>query len=172
MDSIIYKRRSVRAYDASRRAGDDEIKEVLKAAMYAPSAMNKQPWEFVVVRNPQTLSKIMEIHPYCASLGDAGTGIVVCGDLKRQHACPDGGYWSVDCSAATENLLLRALETGLATCWCAIYPNKKRMSDFSELLGLPQGIEPFALVILGYPASSPVCPKDRFDERRIHSEKW
>ncbi len=79
--SAIFARRSIRAYDPKRRATKEQIEDVLDAAMHAPSAMNKQPWRFVVATDPETVRGISEIHPYCESLADAGAAIIVCGDL-------------------------------------------------------------------------------------------
>ena len=59
--SVIFSRRSIRKYDSSRRVSREQIEDVLGAAMHAPSAMNKQPWEFVVVNEPKGIAEIMRI---------------------------------------------------------------------------------------------------------------
>ena len=166
-NSIIFERRSVRAYDSSRKASKEQLEDILDAAMHAPSAMNKQPWHFVVATTEESVKKIMQIHPYCESLADAGTAIIVCGNTETQFKTPDGEYWMYDCSAATQNILLRAKELGLDTCWCGIYPEKQRTEAFQKLFGLSTEIIPMALVILGYGAESPTLEEKRYDPKKV-----
>ncbi len=171
-DTVILTRRSVRAYDATKKVSKEQLEDLLEAAMYAPSAMNKQPWRFLVATEKSTIDAIMKVHPYCESLKDAGTAIVVCGDLTSQFQTPDGGYYAYDCSASTQNILLRAKEMGLGTCWCGIAPEKERMDAFRKVFNMPKSIEPMALVIIGYPAESPELEEERFDRNKIHWEMW
>lgn len=166
--SIIYKRRSIRKYE-SKDVSDDMVKEVIRAAMHAPSGCNQRTWQFVVIRNEEMRKKIAEIHGYAKMALEAPVVIVVCGDLSLEQKCK--GFWPQDCSAATENLLLRATELGLGSVWCGIYPDEERMKKFSELLGLPEHVKPFSLVCIGYPAETPE-PVDRFEPEKIHYEKW
>ena len=137
--SAIFTRRSVRVYDPSKRATKEQILDILDAAMHAPTAMNKQPWEFVVATDPEVVSGITKIHPYCEFLPDAGSAIIVRGNLKEQFEIPEGGYYQYDCSAAAQNILLRAKELGLDTCWCGIAPEKTRMDAFKKFFGCTPG---------------------------------
>ena len=171
-NSAIFTRRSVRAYDNTRRASREQILDILDAAMHAPTAMGKEPWEFIVADDEKAVADIMKIHPYCESLKDAGTAIIVCGDLDAQFKIPEGGYYQYDCSAATQNLLLRAKELGLDTCWCGIAPEKTRIAGFKKYFDLPENIEPMALVILGYGAETPAPDPQRFKKQKIHFNKW
>ena len=161
-------RRSVRVYDETKAVNAADIEKILKAAMYAPSAHARSPWEFVVIQEPKMLNFVAEIHPHAQFVPDAGTAIVVCGDLVRQHKNGDAHYWPLDCSAATQNILLAAHALGLATCWCGIYPVSERIAAFKNLLNLPAHIEPFSVVALGYADSEPRQPAARFDESKIH----
>lgn len=170
--SAIFTRRSIRKYDPAKPATKEQIEDVLNAAMHAPTAMGKAPWEFFVAQTRETLQKIMRAHPYCESLSDAGTAIVVCANLDEEFKCEDGSYHAYDCSAATQNILLRAKELGLGTCWCGIEPEKARMAAVSEALGLPANIAPMALVILGTPAEDPKLEKPRWNAKKVHWEKW
>jgi len=165
--SIIYKRRSIRKYE-KKDVSDDLVEEVIKAAMYAPSACNQRPWHFIVVRDERTRREIARIHRYADMAIEAPVVIVVCADPLLEKC---KGFWVQDCSAATENLLLRATELGLGSVWCGVYPNQERIEKFSELLGLPKHVIPFSLVCLGYPAEQPQ-PEDRFEIEKIHREKW
>ena len=94
----IKERRSIRSYDASKPITDEDLKTVLTAAMYAPSAMNKQPWDFVVIRDEQILEQIREIHPYAGFITDAGTAVAVCGNTHESYAT----YAPIDVALATQ----------------------------------------------------------------------
>lgn len=170
-DSVIFSRRSIRAYDSTRRPSKAQLNDLLKAAMYAPSAMDARPWEFLALTEPSSIESAMSVHPHCSSLKDAGAAIVVCGNLDREFKTPCGGYYSYDCSAATQNILLRAKELGLGTCWCGIAPEKERIEAFRRAFNIPENIEPMALVIVGYAAENPDAG-ERYDEAKIHWESW
>ncbi|HBF11314.1 nitroreductase family protein [Thermotoga neapolitana] len=165
--SIVYKRRSIRKYQR-KDVPDELVKEVIRAAMHAPSACNQQPWHFVVIRDAETRKKVAEIHPHAKMILEAPVAILVCGDPSLEKC---KGFWVQDCSAAVENLLLRAAELGLGAVWCGVYPREDRVKSFQKLLGIPEHVIPFALVPMGYPAEQPT-PEDRFKPERIHYEKW
>ncbi|MCD6550674.1 nitroreductase family protein [Thermotoga sp.] len=165
--SVIYKRRSIRKYQ-KKDVPDELVKEVIRAAMHAPSACNQQPWHFVVIRDEGTKKKVAEIHPHAKMILEAPVAILVCGDPSLEKC---KGFWVQDCSAAVENLLLRATELGLGAVWCGVYPREERVKNFQKLLGIPEHVIPFALIPIGYPAEQPI-PEDRFKSERIHREKW
>jgi len=161
-------RRSIRRFTGDP-VSRDQIETILQAAMHAPSARNCQPWHFVVTRDTKVFSRIMQVHPYASMLESAGAAILVCGDLQEQHG---EGYWVVDCSAATENLLLAIHGTGLGGVWLGVHPREDRKKAMKELFALPAHIEPLSLVAVGVPAENPVQPTDRYREDRIHWERW
>jgi len=164
---VILTRRSIRKYTA-QPVSEGLVKEVLEAAMAAPSAGNEQPWQFVVLRNRQTMNEVPKIHPYSQMIKEAPVAILVCGDLKLEK---HPGYWVQDCSAATENLLLAAWARGLGTVWLGVYPREERVAGLRKLLGLPEHIVPFALIPVGYPAESK--PRaERYDPAKVHLERW
>jgi len=165
--SWILSRRSIRNY-TSETISESTIKEILAAAMHAPSAVNCQPWHFIVSSNKEIFRKVTEIHPHSSFLLDASHAILVCGDEKLQHA---EGYYLADCGAATENILLAANALGIGSCWIGVFPRMERMLKFKELFNLPEHIQPFALVSLGYPEAAKKHP-DRFREDRIHIDQW
>lgn len=158
-------RRSVRQFSRNRSIPKQDLKEILEAAMYAPSGRNTQPWEFIVVDDKELCKKIVDIHPYSVHLNDSGLAVIVCGDLKSQM---EEDYWTVDCAAATENLLLACHAKGLGSCWCSIYPHKDRLNKFSNLLNLPPRVQPFSLVVIGYPSTDVKQPNDRYKPSKIH----
>lgn len=169
LEAGLLTRRSVRQFEKGRKIAKEDMNDILKIAMYAPSACNKQPWEFIVVEDEGKKAKITELHPYAKFLTDAAAAIVVCGNEQEQ--C-DNGFWLVDTSAAIENLLLALHGKGLGGCWCAIYPYADRMKAFQDLLGLPEYVKPNALVVAGYPLKQPTQPQDRFNPNKVHYEHW
>jgi len=164
---LFLNRRSIRRY--TNESIDQQIlKAILTAAMYAPSAVNRQPWHFVVLDDRAVMDRVMAFHPYAGMLSSAPLAIVVCGDLDLQH---DDGYWVVDCGAATENLLLAAHYHGLGACWVGLHPREGRKKSMAELLDLPAHIQPFSLVVLGHPAETRNRP-DRFQPVKVRRNSW
>ena len=166
LNYILY-RRSIRRY-TDQKIKEQQIKNLLTAAMYAPSAVNRQPWHFVVIDDPALMDKIMEVHPHAWMLQTASHAIVVCGDEQLQH---DDGYWIVDCGAATQNLLLAAHTLGLGGCWVGLHPREGTKTAFSTLLNLPSHVHPFALVALGYPEENKPRP-ERFHAGKVKHNSW
>ncbi len=164
----IFERRSIRKY-SGRDIPDEMIKELFKAAMSAPSAGNQQPWEFILIKDRELLDKIPSIHPYAQMLSEASAGIVVCADLDRERHT---GYWVQDCSAAVENILIEAQYLGLGAVWLGIYPRDERVSSLKKMLGLPERVMPLAVISIGFPAEEKSPSVERYDEKRIHLEKW
>ena len=164
---VIFNRRSIRHYK-SAVIGNDTLEVLLKAGMYAPSAVNKQPWHFIVFRNREIMERIMAFHPNAAMLKQADAAILVCWDEHLQH---DAGYGPVDCAAATQNILLAAYNLGIGSVWVGLYPRVPRMESVHVLFELPFHIKPFAIISLGYPAEKKP-PPERFNKERIHYEKW
>lgn len=164
---VIFRRRSIRRFSEDN-VSDEVVEKLLRAAMAAPSAGNQQPWEFIVVRDKSTFEKVMEFHPYSTPLKEANVAIVVCGDTTRERFA---GYWVQDCSAATQNILLEAEHLGLGAVWLGVHPREERVNGLKDLLELPQSIIPLCIVAIGYPLEQR-GKVDRFDEAKIHYEKW
>jgi nitroreductase len=166
---LLFGRRSIRVYSPGE-VSEPALTKLLEAAMAAPSAMTKDPWRFVVVRDKQTLSKLAALHPGAAMLSAAPMAIVVCGDLDaafERHI----SYLLQDCAAAIENLLLAAHAQGLGACWVGIHPGEPLIKRVRELLALPAFIIPVAAVSLGHPGEQPP-PRTRFNPEYVHHEKW
>lgn len=166
----IMTRTSIRAYTDATLT-DTQIETMLRAAMAAPTAVNKQPWAFVVIKNPATLSAIADSIPSMGMARKAPVAIVVCGDMTKALDGEGHDYWVQDVSAATENLLLAAHAQGLGAVWCGVYPVSGRVAFISDLLGLPDEIIPLAVVPVGVPAAKGE-PKDKWDTSKIHNDKW
>ena len=147
MADAIFKRASVRRFTDDPMT-DDEVRAVLRAGMAAPSGGNQQPWEFYVARDRATLQLLSEASPY---------------------AKPAAGAACDSVSACVENILLEAVDLGFGAVWMGIAPEPERMAAVSEIVGAPAGLEPFAIVALGYPESEPHAKgKDRYAEDRVH----
>ena len=165
----LYARRSVRVY-RQQDVADDLVRDLLEAAMAAPSAVAKDPWAFVVVRNRDMLAKIAEGLPNGKMLPDAALGIVVCGDLQRAHD-RQLSYLLQDCTAAIENLLLAASVLGLGACWLGVHPREERVQHIRSLLNIPEPVIPLAAIAIGWPAESPE-PRTRYRADAVHRETW
>jgi len=169
MDAMeaILSRRSVRKY-TKEPVSDESVKEILEAAMNAPSAGNEQPWHFVIVRDRKILDEIPKVHPYAQSVKTASVAVVVCGDLKAEVY---GGFWVQDCSAAAENILIAVQAKGLGSVWLGIHPITERVNGMRKLLKLPDHVIPLAVIPIGYPEEHKP-PANRFNASRIHNDSW
>lgn len=167
--ALIFNRRSVRVYSPGA-IPKDSVSQLLQAAMAAPSAMTKDPWRFLVVRQPATLARLAAALPGGKMLSTAAMAIVVCGDLdaalNRQL-----GYVLQDCSAAIENLLLAAQGLGLGACWVGVYPDETASQLLKQIFSLPASVLPVAAVALGHPGEQPE-PRTRFNPQFVHLETW
>ena len=138
---------------------------MVKAGMAAPSGMDRRPWEFVVVTDREALDSMAAKLPYAKMLTNAPLAIVVCGDTTLSS------YWYLDCSAATQNVLLAAEALGLGAVWTAAYPYEDRIDVVRQNTGLPENIVPLCVIPIGYP-DGPQKAKDKFDPQRVHRNKY
>jgi len=138
--------------------------------MAAPSAMAKDPWRFVVIRNRASLSRLAEVLPGGKMLGMASVGLAVCGD-KQAALDQHWSYLLQDCAAAIENLLLAAHIIGLGACWVGVHPNEEPMRQVKDLLAMPAPVVPIAVIALGHPGED-LEPRTRFNPDYVHFEKW
>ncbi len=165
----IMTRSSVRKY-TNQKVEEDKIEKILRAAMAAPTAGNKQPWEFVVVTERETLDKFADIIPGAHMAKGAQLAIVVLGTPDKA-LLPD--YWIQDCSAANENLLLAAHAMGLGAVWCGAFPENGsgKVEAMSKLLNLPEGTFALSVNVIGYP-DAPASIKDKWDANKVHYNKY
>lgn len=162
-------RRSVRAY-TSEPVSEQDLQLILEAAMQAPSAANEQPWELIIIRNPETLAKVGEINSYAAYAAKAPMAIMVCLNLQKEKI---SGMGIIDVNLCAENILLAAHALGLGAVYTGVYPMKDRMAKFQELLGLPQNVLPIGLIVMGHPRLNiHRDPENRFNKDAVHQEKW
>lgn len=164
----IFSRRSIRKYQ-DRAVEEEQIQQLLRAAMYAPSAGNEMPWNFVIVKDRNKLSRITDFHPHTQMLKEAPLAIIVCADTSNVKY--DGAFWVQDIAASIQNILLQGEALGLGTCWCGVYPKSELVEAVSNLVNLPAHIVPVAIVAVGHPAEKREV-RDRFNIDRIHYENW
>jgi nitroreductase len=163
----IRKRRSIRKFKPGAVVTDEQVKLLLEAAMLAPSACNTRPWEFIVVRDRTKLEQIRTTHPYTGMLETASLAIIMLALPEAQESISDGlpkGFYPQDCGAATQNILLAAVELGLGGCWCGVYPKEVRIAEMREILGTEK--LPFCVIAVGVPDEAPE-PRGRYEESKV-----
>lgn len=165
----IISRISVRNYTSSL-VSSDQATAILHAAMSAPSGVNRQPWEFIVVDLPDLLSRLADALPYAKMTAHAPMAIVVCGNKERFLDGVDGTLWEQDLSAASENILLAAHAVGLGGVWTCIYPHEERIAPVRSILNIPDNLIPFNLIPIGVPANSH-APINKWHPERVHHNR-
>lgn len=156
----IMTRTSIRKYQ-NKAVEASKIDTLIRAAMAAPTAVNKQPWHFVVVTNRSELQQLGGNR-----FGLAPLAIVICGDMEKALQGPIRDFWIQDVSAATENLLLAAHAIGLGAVWTGAYPNMERCGAIANIIGTPEYIIPLCVVYAGYPDEQP-APKQKYDPAKV-----
>jgi nitroreductase len=162
---IIFKRRSIRKF-TSDKIRDSDIQHLLEAGMAAPSANNRQPWQFVVVTERTTLDRLGDVHPYGKMLYEATLAIAVCGEPEVS-----GAYWIQDCAAATENILIAVAGLDLGAVWLGCTPRNERVEAVQTVLNIPEEVPVLSLIAIGVPAEVKAS-RTQFDENRVHREQW
>jgi len=163
VNALFGKRRSVRKFKADKPVTREQIDRLLTAAMFAPSACNSRPWEFVAITRRETLDEIARVHTHAKMCLTATAAIVVV--ALPQTGRPEG-YFPQDCSAATQNILLEAVDMGLGACWCGVYPREERVTALRKVLGLPDSKIPFNVIAIGTPDEAP-APRGFFDGAKV-----
>ena len=177
---VIMSRTSIRSF-TGEAVSAEQLETILKAGMAAPTAMNKQPWRFVVVTDKDKIAKVFASGFRGEMFTQAGAVIVVCGEttmMMKPFGQPDAPetevpnmFWYEDCSAAAENILLAAKALGLGAVWTAGYPAEERITPIAEALGIPAGVVPLCIIPVGVPAEDP-APKDKWNPDFIHWNQW
>ncbi len=161
----IMTRVSVRSY-LDKPVGTAQIEQLLRAGMAAPSAVNRQPWHFVVVTDREQLNALAEANPHAGMAANAPLALVVCGDMNKALEGNAREFWVQDCSAATENILLAANAMGLGAVWTGTYPSEERCKAVSRILKLPDHIIPLCTIVIGYPDKENT-PKDKWKPENV-----
>jgi len=166
----IMTRVSVRQFTGEKISAE-QIDTLLRAAMAAPSAINKQPWAFIVITDDEIIAHLGQELPFSRLSNHPACAIVPCGDLSKAIEGDMAAFWINDVSAATENLLLAAHAMGLGAVWTGVHPDMKRVAQVQGILGLPEHIIPLCIVPVGIPAEQPEI-KDKYRTDNIHYNGW
>ena len=166
----IMNRKSVRAYKEGA-VSKEQLEVIVKAGMAAPTAVDKRPWEFIVINDKAMLKKLSDILPYAKMTEKAAVAIIVAGDIDRQQGGRESDFWMVDCSAATENVLLAVESLGLGAVWTAVYPDKERIEAVRKLLKIPSTVVPLNVIPVGIPTGAEK-PKDKWNPKQLHWNGW
>jgi nitroreductase len=161
----IMTRTSIRQY-TDEPVSKADIETMLRAGMAAPTAVNRQPWHFVVINSKEKLAELAGDNPRGGMLKKAPLAIVVCGNMDKALPGQGRGFWVQDCSAATENILLAANAIGLGAVWTGLYPDENRAGVVAKVLKLPETYIPLCTIVIGHPAEQPT-PKDKWKPENI-----
>lgn len=165
----ILERRSHRSYD-NRPVPQDVIENILKAGMFAPSAMNSQPWEFLIMKDDEKRTRVSELVPYWSMLKNAPLGILVLANTLNYRATTKE-FIVQDCAASTQNILLAAEAQGLGGVWLGLYPKADIMKKIRRIYEIPEHIYPFSIASIGYPYKE-LRPHRTYKEDKVHIDKY
>ena len=164
--NCIMTRTSIRQYQ-DRPVEQEKVEQLLRAAMAAPTAVNKQPWHFYVLNTKEAINRLADASQRGGDMvRSAALVVVVCGNMDKALEGKAREYWIQDTSAATENLLLAAHALGLGAVWTGVYPMKERVEMTTKVLNLPENLVPLCTILIGYPAESPT-PKDKWKPENV-----
>jgi len=162
----------VRSY-TNEPVSEEDLAQILEAALSAPTANNVRPWHIVVVTDADRRARLSQVHQWASFCAQSPVVLVFCADASRQPH-----WWIEDSCAALENAMIQATELGLGTCWIGIRggegreaPGPERERLVRELLGIPERIRVLGLVSLGHPSGEP-RPKPPGPMDAIHRESW
>jgi nitroreductase len=167
--TTIHQRKSVRNF-TGKIVPQELLLELVKSGMAAPSAVNCQPWEFIIVTERITLDKLGDALPYAKMIYKAGAAIIVCGDPSKSHK-QKIEYAILDPALASQNILLAAEALELGAVWTAAYPYPERMHSVRSILHIPENIIPLNVIPIGYPTGEDI-PKNKYRPEKIHWEQW
>lgn len=162
---VITSRRSVRAFNPLPLAEED-IEQIIRCGMQAPSAHNKQPWVFLTITERDTLMKIKPLCKWWGMLETAGLAIVNCMNLDDLGDNPRE-FFVDSCCAASENMILAAHSMGLGATWLGVCKGSPFYDEFCELLNIPANLEVVNMIAIGVPSGTRPEPINRFNP-----DKW
>jgi nitroreductase len=172
MIELLRRRRSIRIFSAAN-IDPEAVETLIEAALRAPSSRGINPWEFILIDNPEMLSKLSKAKQHGSEfLKNAPLAIVVCADSGKSDV------WTEDCSIAAIIIQLTAVSLGLGSCWAQIrdrrHDNEATAETYiQELLGLPEQIKVECILGIGHPAEEkqPI-PADKLQRDKIRYNHW
>ena len=166
----IHFRKSVRHF-TDKKITKEQIETIVEAGMAAPSAMNGQPWEFFVITEQNILVALSKGLSHTPMLDKVSAAIIVCGNIDKTDKIDESLFWMLDCSNASENILLAIESLGLGAVWTAVYPDKDKIAFVRKTLNIPDNIIPMNCIPIGYPTGEDKA-KDKYKPEKIHWNKW
>jgi len=162
VEEVIRSRRSIRRYK-NEPIPKEKLSIILEMARLAPSASNRQPWEFIIVEDENTRKKIAEGCKYGSFLSQCPAIIVGCGDSKISPK-----WYALDTFISMEHIALTAVEEGLGTCWIGAFDE----SEIRKLLGIPEYLKVVVLMALGVPDENPEPRSRKALVDFVSFERW
>jgi nitroreductase len=168
--NAIFKRKSIRKL-LDKEIEEEKIERLLKAGMQAPSAVNSQPGEFLVVKDKESIEAISNMSIYSKPAKTSTCCIITLFNNDYLSRFKKYVWVEQDMGACTQNILLQAVEEGLGAVWLGTYPDEERVNYLKEHFNIPENVYPYSVIVLGYPIED-YTGTDRFDETRIHYESY
>ncbi len=159
----IYSRRSCRNY-IEKEISNDDIKSIIKAGMNAPSSFNSEPWNFIIVKNKNILTELSIKKEYAAFLKECDQAIILVAKLGSP-------FYQQDMAACMQNMMLKATNLNIGTCWIGLDKNKNETKIISNIFKINEDYEAYAILSLGYPKFIKK-DNDKYDESKIKYEIW
>ncbi|MCD6434634.1 MAG: nitroreductase family protein [Candidatus Diapherotrites archaeon] len=169
LDKAIKTRRTIRSF--SRAANREEIRGIIEAALYAPSAMNSQPWEFVVIERQEKKAKIRGLYDKARNLLgiyrqdsefiEKGTIVIIVSPKEVKNA-------RISCAFALQNMLLKATELKLSGVILGVLNSEKIERELAEIIKLPSNKKISFVAVFGKPNKRPTEKEIKSLERIIH----
>jgi len=167
--AVIHSRKSVRSFTGAP-VDKNDLDNIIKAGMAAPTAVNMQPWSFIVITDRKKMDTLAEGLPHAKMLFKAGAAIIICTEAdKAYNKSRDTAI--IDASLAGENILLSIEALGLGGVWTAAFPYEDRMKLVRSVLNIPQEVIPLNVIPVGGPTGEDK-PKVKYNKEKIHWEQW
>ena len=171
LSEAILNRRSIRKYK-DKKIDDKLINKIIEAGVWAPSAGNLQSWKVIVVKDHQIRVQLAVACYIREFIAEAPVVLIICA-YKRKSGATYGErgrelYCIQDAACAAQNMLLMIYNLGLGACWNGAFDE----DSVSNLLGIPEGIRPVAIITVGYPDEKPIAPPRLEIEEFVHHEKY
>lgn len=167
--TVIHERKSVRTFTGAP-VNKTDLDKIIRAGMAAPTAVNMQPWSFVVITDRKVMDDLSAGLPYAKMLTKAGAAIIVCTEPEKAYN-KSQELAVIDASLAGENILLAVEALDLGGVWTAAYPYIDRMKHVRAVLHIPQNVIPLNVIVIGIPAGRHE-PIDKYKKEKIHWEQW
>jgi len=167
--TVIHSRKSVRHF-TGESVSTEALDKIVRAGMAAPTAVNRQPWAFVIVTDSKIMDELKQSLPYARMLDKAGAAIIVCA-IPSKAFQESVDFAIIDATCASENILLATEALGLGAVWTAAYPDTERMKTVRNTLGIPEDVIPLNVIPVGHPTGEDKA-KDKYKSENIHWGKW